>query len=267
MDIIKAESLQNEKKKMKTKDLTGQKIGRWTVLERRHKTGQPTRYLCECECGNKSLVNHGNLQRGKSKQCLECGREAFLAHKDRTKHGQSKTNLYSHWHSLKSAGKLCKEWEDFETFFRYFGHFEGYIQRKNPNKKYSPDNTYISERKPGRVLLTYEGKTQHTSAWADELGISKERMRQRYNEYKIGKRKYKDIFVKKYEGEYEKRKTGPTKYLTFNNKTLSLTEWAKHLNISPATMYQRHYEYKHRLRAYKDMFLSKYGHKNKTEAT
>lgn len=58
---------------LNAKDLSGQKIGRWTVLhktERRDTSGN-CYYLCECECGNKGIeVSGKNLI---SKRTLSCG--------------------------------------------------------------------------------------------------------------------------------------------------------------------------------------------------
>lgn len=53
------------------KDLTGQKIGRWTVMyatDKRTKNRQIL-YHCKCECGNEKDVNADTLRRGESKSC------------------------------------------------------------------------------------------------------------------------------------------------------------------------------------------------------
>lgn len=50
-------------------DLTGQKFGRWIVLEFDcNKNGQ-TYWKCKCECGNEKSVNGGRLRNGGSKSC------------------------------------------------------------------------------------------------------------------------------------------------------------------------------------------------------
>jgi len=52
-------------------DLTGQKIGRWTILyatDKRTKNGNIL-YHCKCECGNEKDVNADTLRRGESKSC------------------------------------------------------------------------------------------------------------------------------------------------------------------------------------------------------
>lgn len=56
--------------KQKCIDLTGQKFGRWTVLERVIKPNNPNAYwLCQCECGTIKEVMGKNLRNGRSKSC------------------------------------------------------------------------------------------------------------------------------------------------------------------------------------------------------
>jgi hypothetical protein len=55
-------------------DLTGRKFGEWTVLYYVGPT--PSRqhlWKCECSCGNKVMVQAGNLRSGRSKRCKSCG--------------------------------------------------------------------------------------------------------------------------------------------------------------------------------------------------
>lgn len=57
------------------KDLTGCVFGRLTVIERAEDYIYPkskkkqTRWLCECECGNKKIISGNNLKRGVTKSC------------------------------------------------------------------------------------------------------------------------------------------------------------------------------------------------------
>jgi len=64
--------------KSKSKDLTGQQFGKWTV------TGPHTQrssnggmfWRCKCECGQNGKISSTSLIRGKSTQCWFCGRQA-----------------------------------------------------------------------------------------------------------------------------------------------------------------------------------------------
>lgn len=50
-------------------DLTGQKFGRLTVIERAENRGKQTYWLCKCECGNEVIVRGGSLKNGTTKSC------------------------------------------------------------------------------------------------------------------------------------------------------------------------------------------------------
>ena len=55
----------------KLKDLTGQKFGKWTVVEFSHSSQKPkgTYWVCKCECGTIQIIDSGNLKRGKTTNC------------------------------------------------------------------------------------------------------------------------------------------------------------------------------------------------------
>lgn len=50
-------------------DLTGNKYGRLTVLERAENIGRYVAFKCKCECGNIVIVKAGQLQRGYTSSC------------------------------------------------------------------------------------------------------------------------------------------------------------------------------------------------------
>jgi hypothetical protein len=56
--------------KRDSEDLTGQKFGRWTVIEKTKTRGHGVvYYLCECECGTRREVLNRGLKYGKSLSC------------------------------------------------------------------------------------------------------------------------------------------------------------------------------------------------------
>lgn len=105
------------------KDLSGQKIGRWTVIEV-DKTKKSTYWICKCECGKISSVSRSSLIDGRSTSC-GCFRAEDLSKRSKT-HGDSHTRLHSIWlmmvqriENKKSRSypdyggrgiTLCKEW-------------------------------------------------------------------------------------------------------------------------------------------------------------
>ncbi len=55
---------------MKLIDLTGQKFGKWLVLNRVH--GSRVLWACKCDCGCLGEVDASNLRDGRSAQCKVC---------------------------------------------------------------------------------------------------------------------------------------------------------------------------------------------------
>ena len=50
-------------------DLTGQRFGRLTVIEISEIKNHKTYWYCQCDCGNKIIVNSSNLKTGHTKSC------------------------------------------------------------------------------------------------------------------------------------------------------------------------------------------------------
>ena len=50
-------------------DLTGQKIGRWTVLEKAPSKNRIVYWLCQCDCGTIKEVRGQCLREGESISC------------------------------------------------------------------------------------------------------------------------------------------------------------------------------------------------------
>ena len=62
-------------------DLTGQKFGRWLVLEKAESKNNKTRWKCQCDCGTIKIVNGTDLKLGKSSSC-GCLRKEMTAQKN-----------------------------------------------------------------------------------------------------------------------------------------------------------------------------------------
>lgn len=92
-------------------DLTGQRYGRLTVLERNF-SKKTTAWLCQCDCGNKTIVTTKNLrQKGFSTKSCGClNREGNPTHK------HSRTRLYNIYYSMK---KRC--YKPHDEHFKYWG--------------------------------------------------------------------------------------------------------------------------------------------------
>ena len=143
------------------KDLTGQKFGRLTVIEKTTKRSPHGEIIwkCRCKCGNITEVRGSNLLGGHTKSC------GCLYKETREKHGDAKkgerARLYNIWIMIKDRCynpnnraykwyggrgiKVCEEWENnypaFKTWALANGYKEGLtIDRIDNDGDYCPGN-------------------------------------------------------------------------------------------------------------------------------
>ena len=147
----------------KIKDLTGLKFGRLTVLKRTENNKYGTAmWICECECGNSTIVASTMLNNGNTKSCGCYAKE--IRKSINTKHNYYGTRLYKIYTGMKQRClnpndprykdygkrgiKICNEWLDKEkgvlNFCEWALH-NGYsdkltIDRINNNGNYEPSN-------------------------------------------------------------------------------------------------------------------------------
>lgn len=139
-------------------DLTGNRYGRLTVLERVNNIGSQAAWLCKCDCGNTKIVRSRDLRNGIVKSC-GCLRKE-LAKNRASKHYGSGTHLYAVWNMMRQRCNnpnnkdykhygnrgitVCSEWNDFPNFQSWAlsnGYEEGLtIDRINNDGNYEPDN-------------------------------------------------------------------------------------------------------------------------------
>ena len=192
-------------------DLTGQRFGRLTVIERTNQSpGEEVRWLCKCSCGKTVEVDAKSLRKGKTKSC-GCYRKDATSSRFR-KHGATvrdkKTpdyRIYSIWrgmldrcyrqgnHRYKLYGgrgiSVCDEWHDFATFQRWAmenGYKDGLtIDRIDNQKGYSPENcqwaTPLEQTRNRRITrrITFMGHTMTVREWASMIGVPYEILNQR----------------------------------------------------------------------------------------
>lgn len=86
-------------------NLVGKKIGRWTVIEETEAFRQPSghlryKYLCRCDCGTEHIINGQTLQSGRALSCGCLTKELNASRM--TTHGMYKTRIYKIWEGMKS---------------------------------------------------------------------------------------------------------------------------------------------------------------------
>ncbi len=183
-------------------DLTGQKFGRLTVLERTgNSTDGKARWICECECGNVLVVQGNHLREGVTRSC------GCLAIETRTTHGLANTKIYHTWIAIKQRclnpnstnfylyGErgitICDEWLDFQNFYDYVSKLDNYgeegytLDRIDVNGNYEPGNVRWANSKTQHrntrrsVFVDYYGVKMMITDVAKLTGISENTLRSR----------------------------------------------------------------------------------------
>lgn len=178
-------------------DITGKRFNRWLVKSRTEEraSGGSLMWLCVCDCGSEKSVKSSDLIRGASKSCGCLQKEALGL---RLKHGHNvggQSRTYQTWRSMLRrcsdvkhkhypiyGGKgiiVCDRWRKFENFLVDMSERpEGKtLDRKDSSGNYEPSNCKWSTPKEQannmsrNRYLTYNGKKQTVSQWADELNI------------------------------------------------------------------------------------------------
>ena len=150
---------------MKKLNLAGKRFGKWTVVGdvgERSKSGD-VKWLCQCECGNQSLVTTYKLRSGRSSGCKTCHMRLMgklSPAQFKVIHGLYGTKEYNAWIEMKrrclnpnatsypwygARGiKVCDKWlNDPVAFIEYIGKAPGReysIDRINNNGDYEPGN-------------------------------------------------------------------------------------------------------------------------------
>ena len=175
-------------------DLTGQKFGRLTVIERAGSTKHgATKWFCKCECGNKAIVIGDELRKGNTLSCgcyaKEIAKETAKKHiagKNKTQ-GKTGTLIYKEWSEMKrrcyntqdnsyqSYGgrgiEVCDRWKNsFEAFYEDVSKLPNFqkagytLNRIDNDGNYEPDNVEWADSSTQannrRTTLLYEYNNQ-----------------------------------------------------------------------------------------------------------
>ncbi len=195
---------------MKTpRDLTGQKFGRLTFLRQAPDKIKPSgahskMWECKCDCGNIKIISRSSLVSGDTVSCGCYHKEH--AHDYGKKHGLTNTKLYTKW--------------------------SGIVQRcTNPNAIHY-------DMYGGRgITICDEWRNDFYSfySWSIENGykdgLTIDRIDNNKGYYPENCR-WTDL-------ETQANNTRRNHYITYNNETKTLTQWARLLNVNVETLRYR----------------------------
>ena len=194
-------------------DLSGQKFGKLTVLRRAEDYIQPcgkrrTRWLCRCSCENKTevVVCGTDLKSGNTQSCGCLRKENHY-----TPHGKYKTSLYKTWKGIKTR---C-----YNPKFKQYKNYGG--RAGNP--------ITVCDKWRNNFLSFYEdvSKLPHFG----EKGYTLERVN--------NNKGYQLDNVKWATRKEQNNNTRRNHYITYNQKTLTMSQWSEKLNIPYSTIKAR----------------------------
>lgn len=175
----------------KIQDLTGNRYERLVVIGFNSSANYLTKWVCECDCGNFSLVDGGNLRSGKQVSCGCLRKEKATTH-GFTNHPLWKTYkmMMARCYNPKTNGfdcyggrgiHVCKRWrESFTNFTHDMGPKPSpslTLERKDNSGNYTPDNckwattTEQGANRRNNRILELKGERLTATQWGKRLGI------------------------------------------------------------------------------------------------
>lgn len=190
--------------------LEGERYGKLVVMEEAEsiysKTGKMIRrWKCKCDCGNITIVRHGDLRNGST---VSCGCYNYEKESAAKTHGYSRTKLGNVFEGMKQRCnnpknknyekyggrgiKICTEWlNDPKKFFDWAiknGYKEGLsIDRIDVNGNYEPDNCRWADNEAQCLnqRLRKDNKTGHKGIYYSE-GVYRVQIRRNKKRYYFG---------------------------------------------------------------------------------
>lgn len=190
--------------------LEGERYGKLVVMEEAEsiysKTGKMIRrWKCKCDCGNITIVRHGDLRNGST---VSCGCYNYEKESAAKTHGYSRTKLGNVFEGMKQRCnnpknknyekyggrgiKICTEWlNDPKKFFDWAiknGYKEGLsIDRIDVNGNYEPDNCRWADNETQCLnqRIRKDNKTGHKGIYYSE-GVYRVQIRRNKKRYYFG---------------------------------------------------------------------------------
>lgn len=246
-------------------NVIGQRFNRLTIIEQ-YGEGRTSKCLCKCDCGGEKITTYSNLSTNNTMSCGCLHREMLIERNKKTgkwngaSGNEDTKSLYSVWSAMRirctnesswaykwygaKGVKVCEDWsEDFSNFSDW-AFDNGYaigltIDRVDSNGNYEPSNCrwvtmkIQANNKSNNKLLEYKGEVKTLAQWCEELKLNYDKTKSRLN---AGRWSVEEAFEKpsgwnKYSYGEGVSKRGRNIVITYDDKTLTLKEWIKELEL------------------------------------
>lgn len=189
---------------MKSINLTGKRFNKLLVLGRAFNQGKKVMWECKCDCGNIIYVSTCNLNGMKSQSC-GCYKKQRTIERN-TKHNLSKHPLYKIWCAMK---KRCFNSKDLSY------------------KTYGAKGISVCEEWKNDFQSFYD--------WSMSNGYSKSLSIDRID----NNGNYCPENCRWADKKTQANNTSTNRFITFNNETKTLAEWARYYNLSYSCLSSR----------------------------
>ena len=189
-------------------NLIGREFGRLTVIERAGTDGYSSLWRCRCSCtaGKVIIVSNSNLRKGSTSSCGCLQRET--ARLQKTRHGKRNERIYTIWRAIKQR---C-----YDASRPEYPNYGGRGIVMDPQWKESFEAFYADVGDPPTE--------RHTLDRRDNDGP--------YTKINCHWRTMK---------EQQNNRRNNLPHLTYNGRTMSITEWAKELGVNVGTLRTRYH--------------------------
>lgn len=185
------------------KDITGLKFGRLTIIKKSISKGNHSMWECLCDCGKIFIVRGDSVTSGHTKSCgCLVGEMAIKTH---TRHNMSHSRPYNIWAQMTER---CTNKNNIKSFANYIAR----------------GITVCGEWK------TFEGFWKDMQeGYSDELTIDRINVNKGYSK--------ENCRWATYEQQENNRRVN--KFLSYNGETLTMSQWARKLNVNAYLIFQR----------------------------
>lgn len=185
------------------KNEVGERYGKWTVLEHIPRTGHKYWVLCRCDCGTEKPVMISNLHGGQTHGCKECKGDRIARH---------------------GATRMGRQQPEYKVWV-------GMRQRcSNPNRRHY-------DRYGGRGIKVCERWESGYAAFIEDMGprpSPKHTLDRIDNDGDYTPENCRWATQKE---QHNNRSV--SRYIQFEGRRLTLTEWAKELGMTTSTLNSR----------------------------